>query len=166
MTTDWNGIAAEHGRMVIQTAMRVLGNAADAEDVAQEVFLEAIAGKPAAAVRNWGAYLRRLAVFRALDRRRRVRQELPHTLESLATLASSPFDDAVRRELAEHLRSAIAALPEREGAVFALRYFDHLSNPEIAEVLGVSTGAVAAAIHKVRAKLDAVLSHSSQGESR
>ena len=94
------------------------------------------------------------------------RQELPHTLESLATLASSPFDDAVRRELAEHLRSAIAALPEREGAVFALRYFDHLSNPEIAEVLGVSTGAVAAAIHKVRAKLDAVLSHSSQGESR
>src|SRR5215475_12083075 len=126
MTTDWNGIAAEHGRMVIQTAMRVLGNAADAEDVAQEVFLEAIARKPTAAVRNWGAYLRRLAVFRALDRRRRVRQELPHTLESLATLASSPFDDAVRRELAEHLRSAIAALPEREGAVFALRYFDHL----------------------------------------
>lgn len=166
MSIDWNGIVAEHGRMVIQTAMRVLGHAADAEDVAQEVFLEAVAGNPATPVRNWGAYLRRLAVFRALDRRRRVRLELPHTLESLATLAGSPFDDSVRREMAEQLRSEIAALPEREGAVFALRYFDHLSNSEIAEVLGVSTGAVAAAIHKVRAKLDAVLSPSSQGESR
>jgi RNA polymerase sigma-70 factor (ECF subfamily) len=41
MTTDWNGIVAEHGRMVIRTAMRVLGNASDAEDVAQETFCEA-----------------------------------------------------------------------------------------------------------------------------
>jgi RNA polymerase sigma-70 factor (ECF subfamily) len=166
MTIDWNAVVAEHGRMVIQTAMRVLGNAADAEDIAQEVFLEVVSGKSPIRVRNWGAYLRRLSVFRALDRRRRYRDEFPHTLESLATLDGSPFDEVVRRELAEHLRSVIAALPDREGAVFALRYLDQLSNSEIAEVLGISTGAVAAAIHKVRAKLDAILLNSSQGESR
>jgi RNA polymerase sigma-70 factor, ECF subfamily len=136
MTSEWNGIVVEHGRMVIQTAMRVLGNAADAEDVAQEVFLEAIAGKPITHVRNWGAYLGRLSDFRALDRRRRYRQELPHTLESLATLDGLPFDGALRRELAEHLRSAIAALPEREGAVFALRYLDRLSIPRLPRFWG------------------------------
>lgn len=166
MPVNWNALVKEHGRMIFQTAMRVLDNAADAEEVVQEVFLKVISGNQIDRIRNWGAYFRRLAIYAALDRRRRFRQEHPHSLESLATWNSSPFDDAVRRELAEHLRSVIAALPEREGAVFALRYFDQLSNSEIATVLEISTGAVAAAIHKVRVKLDVVLSNSSKGESQ
>ncbi|WP_020473021.1 RNA polymerase sigma factor [Zavarzinella formosa] len=164
LSITWNMIVAEHGRMVVQTAMRVLGNAADAEDVAQEVFLELVSRPPTADVRNWGAYLRRLAVFRALDRRRQRRHESPLALDTLAKAGQSPHDEAVQRELAEHLRTVIAALPEREGAVFALRYFEQLSNPQIAEVLEISVGAVAAAVHKVRVKLDSILSNSLQGE--
>jgi DNA-directed RNA polymerase specialized sigma24 family protein len=41
--------------------------------------------------------------------------------------------------------------------VFALRYLEGLSNPRIAETLGISIGAVAAALHKVRLKLEAAL---------
>src|SRR6188474_405465 len=121
--------------MVFQAAFRVLGNAADAEDVAQEVFLEVVSREPAQKVQNWGAYLRKLAVFRALDRRRRRTGEVSLEGDSLPSASLSPPDEAVRRELAESLRNLIANLPEREGAVFVLRYFERLTNPQIAEVL-------------------------------
>jgi RNA polymerase sigma-70 factor (ECF subfamily) len=150
--------------MVVQAAFRVLGNAADAEDVAQEIFLEVVSRGPRGQVRNWGAYLRKLTVFRALDRRRQRREEPAFDADCLPSMGASPHDEAVRRELAEHLRDVIAALPEREGAVFALRYFERLTNPEIAEALGISPGAVAAAIHKVRAKLEAAVTQNSLGE--
>jgi DNA-directed RNA polymerase specialized sigma24 family protein len=61
------------------------------------------------------------------------------------------------------MRDIIAALPEREGAVFALRYHECLSNPQIAEVLEISVGAVAAAIHKVRVKLETMIAETSTG---
>jgi len=151
--------------MVFQAAFRVLGNAADAEDVAQEVFLEVVSREPAQKVQNWGAYLRKLAVFRALDRRRRRTGEVSLEGDSLPSASLSPPDEAVRRELVESLRNLIANLPEREGAVFVLRYFERLTNPQIAEVLGISTGAVAAAIHKVRAKLEAAVTQTSLGDT-
>ena len=40
MATDWDRIVREHGPMVYGTAWRILGNAADAEDVVQDVFLQ------------------------------------------------------------------------------------------------------------------------------
>ena len=162
MATDWERVVAEHGRMVIQTAMRILGNAADAEEVAQEVFVEAVSGPRPGNVRNWGAYLRKVAVFRALDRRRQRRIVVALPADCLASGELSPHDAAANRELAEHLRNLIASLPEREGAVFALRYFEHLSNPHIAEVLRMSAGAVSAALHKVRSKLETAVFHKEQ----
>jgi RNA polymerase sigma factor (sigma-70 family) len=148
--------------MVFQTAFRVLGNAADAEDVTQEVFLEAVSTE-GLQIRSWGAYLRKLAVFRALDRRRKRCDDLGLDADRLPATTLSPYDEAVCRELAESLRNLISALPEREGAVFVLQYFERLTNPQIAEVLGISTGAVAAAIHKVRTKLESAITHNSRG---
>jgi RNA polymerase sigma-70 factor (ECF subfamily) len=142
--------------MVFQAAFRVLGSAADADDVAQDVFAEILTRRCHEHVENWGAYLRRLAVFRALDRRRTRRQMSPIQYE-LPAQDLSPLDEAVRRELANRLRDIIAVLPEREGAVFALSHFERLANPQIASVLGISVGAVAAALHKVRQKLEAVV---------
>ena len=150
--------------MVFQTAFRVLGNVADAEEAAQEVFLEVMSRAPVHEVQNWGAYLRKLAVFRALDRRRQRRDDLSLEPDQLPAITPSPHDEAVGRELADSLRNLIAGLPEREGAVFVLRYFERLNNPQIAEVLGISTGAVAAAIHKVRAKLEAAITQNSVGD--
>ncbi len=151
--------------MVFQTAFRILGCAADAEDVTQDVFIEAFSQTTSNEIDNWGAWLRRLAVYRALDRRRQQRTNVSLDSGVFATAELSPHDEAVRRELAERMRDLISALPQREGAVFALRYFERLSNPQIAESLGISTGAVAAAVHKVRVKLELTLTESSTGES-
>ena len=53
--------------------------------------------------------------------------------------------------------TAISQLPEREGSVFCMRYFDDLSNRDIADTLQVRPGAVAVALHKARAKLETLL---------
>jgi RNA polymerase sigma-70 factor (ECF subfamily) len=143
--------------MVFRAAFRILGSSAEAEDVTQDVFLEVFSRAALEEVQNWGAYLHRLAVYRALDLRRKRCQAVPLEDDGFPTAELSPHDEAVRRELADRLRDRIADLPDREGAVFALRYLEGLSNPRIAETLGISIGAVAAALHKVRLKLEAAL---------
>jgi RNA polymerase sigma-70 factor, ECF subfamily len=108
-------------------------------------------------VHSWPALLRRLAVCRALDRVRRNRPTLTINGLSLATSHAGPESAVIAAELAERLPEAIARLPEREGEVFCLRYFEDLSNQQIAKALDMQPGAVAAALHKARAKLEALL---------
>jgi RNA polymerase sigma-70 factor (ECF subfamily) len=155
--TDWDRIVREHGPMVFATAWRILGHDADAEDVVQEVFLQVHQITRQGPVRYWVGLLRRLATCRALDRLRQRRVAVSLDESSLAS--STPGPDAVllEKELAERLRQAIAALPQREGAVFCMRYFEDLSYQQIAEALRIRVGAVATALHKARAKLEAFL---------
>ena len=58
----------------------------------------------------------------------------------------TPEETAIRREEETKLRDAVAGLPEREGAVFALRYFENLELAEIARCLGISYSAAGAAL--------------------
>lgn len=157
--TDWQVVVREHGPMAFETAWRVLGNASDAEDAVQEAFADALRLHREAPVRNWGALLRHLASCRALDL---LRKRRPNTAgatlmaDAPAPHACRPDAAAVATESAALLRDALAQLPTREAEVFSLRYFGDLSNPEIAEALGISTGAAAVALHKARARLQAV----------
>jgi len=163
--TDWDRLVRQHGPTVYHTAWRILGHVADTEDVTQEVFLEANQLAQHEPVRHWGGLLRRLATFRALDRLRQRKQVVPLDDLELCTDGDSPEDEAMGRELAERLREGVARLPQREGAVFCLRYFDDLSNESIAEFLNMRPGAVAVALHKARAKLEAILTGATTGET-
>ncbi len=178
--------------MVFTTAWRILGQAADAEDVVQDVFMEVLqrvarpesskgvsspnaptpfascSGRATLVVRCWPALLRRLTTFRALDRLRQRKSTLgrPGGLDRLCLFSPNgdPESHAIGRELADRLRQAIAQLPEREGSVFCQRFFDELSYDQIAENLAISRGAVAAALHKARAKLETLLAEPVHGE--
>jgi RNA polymerase sigma-70 factor (ECF subfamily) len=158
--TDWDRIVLSYGPMVFGAAWRILGHAADTEDVVQEVFLEAYRLRAAGRVRHLGGLLRRLAACRALDRLRQRQRWSPHALDGLA-LASrddGPEEAAIGNELAGRLREAIGRLAPREAEVFCLRCFEDLSYQQIAEALHISSGAAAAALHKARGKLEALLS--------
>lgn len=161
--TDWDRVVREHGPMVFGTAWRILGHAADAEDVVQEVFLEAHLLRARQTVRHWPGLLRRLAACRAVDRLRQRKAILPLDGLSLAG-GIEPDQEAIGHELADRLRHSIAHLPEREASVFCLRYFEDLSNQRIAEVLDISPGAVAVALHKARARLESLLTEPVKGE--
>jgi RNA polymerase sigma-70 factor (ECF subfamily) len=155
--TDWDRLVREHGPMVYGAAWRVLGQAADAEDVVQEVFIEVDRIRRTRRVRHWGALLRRLTTCRAIDRLRQRKTTQPLDGLLLADPAEAPEEAAIERELAGRLRGAIAQLPEREASVFCLRYFEDMSNRDIADTLDVRPGAVAVALHKARARLETLL---------
>lgn len=161
---DWDRIVRDHGPMVFGAAWRVLGHAADTEDVVQEVFLEAHRVRQTQPIQHWSGFLRRLAACRALDRLRQRRTTLPLDGLSLLGPDDGPEATAIGHELAERLRQAIGQLPGRESEVFCLRYFEELSNQRIAKTLDISPGAVAQALHKARLKLETLLAEAVKGE--
>ena len=72
---------------------------------------------------------------------------------AVASSDPAPEGETLRRELEERLRDALSELPEREATVFCMRYYDQLSNTEIAASLSISMSAVTTALHKARVKL-------------
>lgn len=145
---------ARHYEAVFRAALRVTGNAHDAEDVLQTVFLRAYARREQEeAARHPGAYFRRAAVNAAVDLLRR-----------RATHGENPLDEgtpglAVERPvlLKEQLRRAIATLDQDDAALFLLRYVEGLSNEELAAVFHQEKNNIAVRLHRIRQKLQAEL---------
>ena len=147
---------ADHHRRVLIAACRITGSMADAEDVAQTVFLRLGRGE-GVPLTNAGSYLYRAAVNGALDllRRRRIAAVEPiDAAESIAsTRLTSPETRVTRLEMAAQLRQAISELPSRAAEMFTLRYIEDLGNREIAALMGTSQAVVAVTLHQTRSKL-------------
>jgi RNA polymerase sigma-70 factor, ECF subfamily len=140
----------EHHALVFRTAYRVTGNASDAEDVLQTVFMRLAGRDPSApAFENSANYLRRAAVNAALDVVRSRRAEYAGLIDHLP---SGPTQ-ADRRELQDCLRCAMARLSPEAAEVFALRFLEGHSNREIAQMLGASQVWVAVTVYRARQRL-------------
>lgn len=133
------------------------GNPHDAADLVQTV-LEKIGSRWSKVVRNTGdplAYTRRAMANTHISKWRRTRREsLVAELPDIAAAAQrDPFEN-------EPLWQALRALPPRQRAVVVLRYYEGLSEGEIAAALGVSAGTVKSQASKamatLRLRLDAV----------
>jgi len=154
---DWPKIVEQHGPAVYRIARRILGHAADADDVCQEVFLEVYRVTAAETVTNMPGLVRRLASFRSLDKLRKRKPVVPLDDLAVAGDRDGPPAVAIANELAMRLRDALTQLPQQQAAVFALRYFEDLSTAEIADCLGTSTSAVSTALSKCRIALGKIL---------
>ena len=137
-----------HHTMVFRTSYRVTGNASDAEDVMQTVFMRLIKRDPSEMLQP-ESYLRRAAVNASIDLIRERQKAGSVPLEETSTAAAC----TELRELKDSLRKAIAKLDERQGVMFALRYFEGYSNQEIAGMMGMSQVHVAVILHRAKAKL-------------
>jgi len=140
---------AHHG-LVFRTAYRLTGNAADAEDVLQTVFLRLLRREQSSGpMENPESYLRRAAINVSLDLIRSGRSDRSVPLSEAPALAA----EQEPRELRMALIRAVAALSPREAEVFALRFFEDLSNKEIARALGISQVHVAVVLHRARTQI-------------
>ena len=155
---------ALHHRRVLMAAYRITGSMADAEDVAQGVFLRLAGG--GAAISNEGSYLYRAAINGALDLLRRRNTTEP--LDAAANVRSQgsgsrPEAELSGRELMQWLRKALAELSERAAEMFTLRYVEELDNREIAVLMQTSQAVVAVTLHQTRAKLKKRLKEMERG---
>lgn len=152
-------IFREHHATVFRAAYRVTGNASDAEDVMQTVFVRLLRRQPdAETVGNMEGYLRRAAVNAALDliRSRQTAPQVP--LDDVAALLpenASLAPDRVHRsaEIRHWLREAVARLSPRAAEVFVLRFFEGKDNPAIAEALGTTPASVAVTLSRTRERI-------------
>lgn len=145
---------ADHHALVFRTAYRITGNAADAEDVLQTVFLRLLKRPDLVGVRDQESYLRRAAINASLDliRSRKGDREVP--LADVPS-AASEHDPS---ELKAALRRALGRLKPKLAEVFALRFFEGPSNQQIARMLGVSRVLIAVMVHRSRQQLQRDLS--------
>jgi RNA polymerase sigma-70 factor (ECF subfamily) len=152
-----------HAGKLFSVACRMLGNASDAEDLLQEIFLsahrklESFRGESAL-----GTWLYRLATNQCLDY---LRSRAARTNQ-----VTDGFDDEPgsyepgSRGLAEQavtkmdLERALAQLPEGCRAAFLLHDVQGLEHREVAEALGIAEGTSKSQVHKARLRLRALLS--------
>jgi len=161
-------IFREHHGSVFRAAYRITGNAADAEDVLQTVFMRLLRRDEQPDLSNSaGSYLHRAAINAALDmlrRRKRARAvDLDDVSEQLVDTANQPERDRGNRELSRRLREALTHLSPRQAEIFTLRYLEGLGNLEIARMLGSSQTSIAVILHRARHRLQKELG-SLQGE--
>jgi RNA polymerase sigma-70 factor (ECF subfamily) len=130
----------------------------DTEDVVQDVFLSLFQHvRRGRSRRNLRGWVFRVAHNLALKRRQRLQQFSSSwddaLVEERADAGASPEEQASRRQRLRHLLAVVRALPERDRRCLCLRA-EGLRYREIAEVLGISLGAVSKALTRTLGKLE------------
>jgi len=153
---------------VYNLAYRMLGNAAEAEEAAQETFLRAYTHlcsyDPQRPFHSW---LLSIASHYCIDRLRRRRitwlplEDETTTLERLASDTPSPEAVMVRREREGRIQQLLAALSPTDRAAITLRYWYDYSYEEIAEALSLTVSAVKSRLYRARHALAEMI----QGET-
>jgi RNA polymerase sigma-70 factor (ECF subfamily) len=146
------------------TALQILGNREDANDIAQETFVKAYTKldtfRQEAAFSTW---LIRIAMNLAKSKLRwkKLRNFIPFIRETeegeeelqVPDKGPGPQEILVQREFQEQLRNALARLPEEYREAIILRDIQGLSYDEIAGVLGIQSGTVKSRINRGRIQL-------------
>ncbi|HTV83522.1 MAG TPA: RNA polymerase sigma factor [Acidobacteriaceae bacterium] len=140
---SFRSLMLEHQSMVFSIALRILGDRFQAEEVAQDVFLELHAKREELTsgehILHW---LRRVAVHRSIDRirQRERRQEIAMDSAELPEVAfeAPPGDPLLSRQL----RQLVASLPAAPRAVIVLRYQEDLTPEEIAATMKMPVATV------------------------
>ena len=168
--TAFRPLVDRHLRMVRRLALNVLGDVHEAEDIAQEVFVSVwkarIDWRPEARFSTW---LHRIAINKAIDRRRSLRGALratPEPQDVITRLADAdprapvPEDAHGRLERlegAKGLRQALDRLPASQAQALTMFYFEELDVGRIADVMDCSEQAVRSLLKRGRQALKSSL---------
>lgn len=156
-----------HQNLVFSTAARIVANDAQAEDIAQEVFIKAYENFDALRTSETaGGWLRTVARNLSLNHAMRYRRRWRFFSEMGSANdeddsdfeASLPGDDSPSSDVSDVQRSklieeALQSLPEKQRLPLVLFHFEEMSYEEIAQHLGVSLAKVKVDIHRARAAL-------------
>lgn len=153
----FNRLVFAHGPRVRAIARRYLGNSADAEDVAQEVFwrIWRNAGRWRLGKARFSTFLYRVTVNLCIDSARR-RGRFRASLEEAGDVpdsGASAEDEIAERQTLRTMRSVIATLPDRQRMALILSVQQELASREIAAAMNISEGAVEQLLVRARRTL-------------
>jgi RNA polymerase sigma-70 factor (ECF subfamily) len=156
----------EHQKKVLNTCFRFVNNKEDAEDLAQEVFVEVYKSitsfRGESKISTW---IYRIAVTKSLDFIRKKKRK-----KRFSILKKVFSDDTLTDEIADNknlhpdnkieeldririLNNALESLPENQRCAFTLSKYDEMSYKEIAEILNTTVPAVESLIHRAKSNL-------------
>lgn len=151
----FEALMRQHERMVLVTAMRLLGNIEDAKDASQEVFLKLYKslGK-VETVNNFSGWLYRVTVNVCYDMGRKRTAAVPvEEVPELVATGADPQQQATEGERRRVLQLSLRMLSGKERAALVLRDLEGLSTEEVARILGSSEATVRSQISKARVKV-------------
>jgi RNA polymerase sigma-70 factor (ECF subfamily) len=153
-------------RRVYAAALAILRNEADAEDVAQDAMLKALANiRQFRAEARFSTWLIQITVNESLMRRRRERTRIMepigehrddegnYTPKDFADWREIPSETLERKEVRQRLAEALATLDRKYREVFVLRDMEHLNIQETAEALGITQASVKTRLLRARLML-------------
>jgi RNA polymerase sigma-70 factor (sigma-E family) len=137
---------------VQRIARLLVGNAVAAEDLVSEAVVRTLPKWRSGAVDDCPAYLRKVLVNQAARRWRRRRLAAQRDPRALDWLAPAREHDAATVDR-DHMLGALMLLPPRRRAVIVLRFYDDLTERQIAELLGIGVGTVKSQISRALRQL-------------
>ena len=145
----------QHERLVLATALRLLGNFEDAQDAAQEVFLRLHRNLvKVQATGNLPGWLYRVTVNVCHDlRRKRPEAARIEDAGDVPTTALDPQQTVTEAERRRALQLSLRRLSGKERAAFVLRDLEGLSTAEVAGALGSSEATVRSQVSTARVKI-------------
>lgn len=150
---DFDQFVAAHVDDLLRTAYLIVWDEGEAEDLVQECLLKVARRWPRVRrMEQPRAYARRILVNLALDGAR-ARVQRRRELEPEAAASLIAVDPVPILETRAELLEALGQLHERQRAVLVLRYFNDLTEAQVAEVLGCSPGTVKSSASRGLARL-------------
>lgn len=156
---------------IYQHCNRMLGNAHEAEEIAQEAFIRAYINIHSYDERRkFSTWLYRIATNLTIDRLRKRKPDYyldaevkgTEGLDMYSQLAADeklPEDELEELELQEYIQKQIAELPPKYRSIIMLRYLEDFSLQEISEILDIPIGTVKTRVHRGREALRKKLRH-------
>jgi RNA polymerase sigma-70 factor (ECF subfamily) len=152
--TAFETLMRQNERLVLATALRLLGNLPDAQDASQEVFFRLYRNLRRLDRQNLPGWLYRVTVNVCRDlARRRPATEAANEAAAVPDTAGGPQELAVEAERRAALALSLRMLPEKERAALVLRDLEGLSTAEVARALGTTEATVRSQISKARLKV-------------
>ena len=160
----WEQIVEDHSARVYRLAYRLTGNAHDAEDLTQEVFVRVFRSLHTYTPGTFEGWLHRITTNLFLDsarRKSRIRFDaLPDDADNrLPSSGVSPDAAYLNQTFDADIEAALASLSPEFRAAVVLCDVEGLSYEEIADVLDLKMGTVRSRIHRGRAMLRSALAH-------
>ena len=162
----FEALVERHKQRVFNITYRYLGNAHDAEDVAQQVFINIYNArasyKPTAQFTTWLYTVCKNTCLKTFRKKRFATLSIDEDVEMDGNAvpvqlsdpkAVTPLDNALGREQETVVREAIESLPGNQKVVVILYKYEELSYEKIAEVTGLSVKAVKSSLHRARVSL-------------